>query len=68
MTDSQKRKLAFAAMDAYKAHAANRSQQIADEAAAMMQRFGAVPSTYPATAEFLRLRDIADAMRREVQP
>jgi regulator of protease activity HflC (stomatin/prohibitin superfamily) len=68
MTDSQKRKAALAAMDAYKAHASNQFQQIADEAAAMMQRFGAVPSTYPATAEFLRLRDIADTLRREVQP
>jgi regulator of protease activity HflC (stomatin/prohibitin superfamily) len=55
-------------MDAYKAHAANQFQQIADEAAAMMQRFGATPSTYPATAEFLRLRDIADTLRREVLP
>lgn len=68
MNESQKRKAAIAAMNAYKAHAANRSQQIADEAAAMMQRFGAASSTYPATAEFLRLRDIADTMRKEVQP
>jgi regulator of protease activity HflC (stomatin/prohibitin superfamily) len=68
MNESQKRKAAIAAMDAYKAYAANQFQQIADEAAAMMQRFGATPSTYPATAEFLRLRDIADTLRREVQP
>jgi signal transduction histidine kinase len=63
-----KRRLALDAMDAYKAHATTHAQEIADEAAAMLVRFGAHPDTYPHVADFLGLRMASDTLRREVQP
>lgn len=68
MNETEKRKAAIAAMNAYKAHAASRWQEIADEAAWMLEKFGANPDNYPATAKYLALRNEADRLRKEVQP
>ena len=68
MTDSQKRKAAIDAMTTYLDYAANQAQEIADEAAAMMIRFGAHPVAYPIVSKYLALRNEADRLRKEVQP
>lgn len=63
-----KRRAAIEAMEAYKAHASTHAQEIADEASWMLDKFLANPNSYPVTAEYLRLRNEADRLRKEVQP
>ena len=66
---THKRRAAIEAMDAYKTHATTHAQEIADESAGMMRRLFRDPHfAYPATAEFLELRNEADRLRKEVQP
>ena len=66
---THKRRAAIEAMVAYKAYAAVHHQDIADESAGMMRRLFRDPHfAYPHTAEFLRLRNEADRLRKEVQP
>ena len=55
-------------MTTYLDYAANQAQEIADEAAAMMIRFGAHPVAYPIVSKYLALRNEADRLRKEVQP
>ena len=64
-----KHRAAIEAMEAYKAHATAHAQEIADESAGMMRRLFRDPHfAYPATAEFLELRNKADRLRKEAQP
>lgn len=68
MNETEKRKAAIAAMNAYISYASNYAQQIANESAAMHVRYMASDETYEHTAEYLRLRSEADRLRKEVQP
>lgn len=68
MNETEKRKAAIAAMNAYISYAKNYAQQIANEAAAMHVRYMAPDETYEHTAEYLALRSEADRLRKEVQP
>jgi cell division septum initiation protein DivIVA len=63
-----KRRAAIEAADAYKAHAAAHAQEIASEAASICQWIGAKPESVPFVSEFIRLRNEADRLRKEVQP
>ena len=68
MIEEQKYKAAIAAMNAYKEYAVTHAQEIANEAAALLVRFGAHPDTYPHVADFLGLRMASDAATKEVMP
>lgn len=68
MNETKTRKSAIAAMNAYISYAKNCAQQIANESAAMLIRYMASDETYEHTAEYLRLRNEADRLRKEVQP
>jgi len=63
-----KRRAAIEAVDAYKDYATTHAQEIANEAVGMFS--GQAPHGYlfPHTAEYLRLRNEADRLRKEVQP
>jgi cytosine/adenosine deaminase-related metal-dependent hydrolase len=63
-----KRRAAIEAMEAYKAHAATHAQEIADEAEDLLDQSGKNPAHFPRTAEYLRLRNEADRLRKEVLP
>lgn len=63
-----KRRAAIEAMEAYKAHAASFAQEIASEAASLSRWIGAKPESVPFVSEFIRLRNEADRLRKEVQP
>ena len=65
---THKRRAAIEAMEAYKAHASSLAREIASEAASMCQWIGAKPESVPFVSEFIRLRNEADRMRKEVQP
>ena len=68
ITSHYKRHAAIEAMEAYKAHASTHAQEIASEAASMCQWIGAKPESVPFVSEFIRLRNEADRLRKEVQP
>jgi hypothetical protein len=68
MNDTNDFTAAIAAMNAYKEYAVTHAQEIANEAAAMLVRFGAHPDTYPHVADFLGLRMASDVATKEVLP
>ena len=68
MNETEKRKAAIAAMNAYISYAKKNAQEIANESAAMHVRYMASDETYEYTAEYLRRRNEADRLRKEVQP
>ena len=68
MTDSQKRKAALDAMEEARWHADRNAVVIANDAALLLKYAGHTPSIYPELAEYIRLRNIADALIKEVLP
>ncbi len=64
---THKRRAAIEAMEAYKAYATVHAQEIAEEAADLIQ-IHTSPHLFPCTAEFLDLRNKADRLRKEIQP
>lgn len=68
MTESQKRKAALDAMEEAKWHADRNAVVIANDAALLLKHAGHTPSIYPELAEYIRLRNIADALIKEVLP
>ena len=68
MTDSQKRKAALDAMEEAKWYADRNSVVIANDAALLLKSAGHPPHVYPELSEYIRLRNIADALIREVLP
>ena len=68
LSNHYKRRAAIEAAEAYKAYATTHAQEIADEAVGLYAGQAAHGYLFPHTAEFLRLRNIADRLRKEVQP
>lgn len=55
------------AVDKYQAHAWDNALSIASECAALIDWFGAPKSNSPFTAEYMKLRDEADRLRKEIE-
>jgi hypothetical protein len=68
MTDSQKRKAALDAIDRCREYATANATTIANDAASLLKASGHSAWIYPEVSEYVRLRDHADAMVREVLP
>ena len=62
-----KRRAAIEAAEAYKAYATTHAQEIADEAADLIQIHTA-KHLFPSVHEYLTLRNEADRLRKGVQP
>jgi hypothetical protein len=68
MTDSQKRKAALDAIDRYRKYAADNAVTIANNAVSLFRASEDERGDYPELAEYMRLRNHADEMVREVLP
>ena len=68
MTDSQKRKMALDAIDRYRKYAADNAVTIANDAASLFRASEDERGDYPELSEYVRLRNHADALVREVLP
>jgi hypothetical protein len=68
MTDTQKRKAALDAIDRYREYAAANIVTIANDAIEILAASSLNPALYPEIFEYMRLRNHADAMVKEVLP
>jgi hypothetical protein len=68
MNDSQKRKAALDAIEWCQQYAKDNATVITDDAAALLKASGHSAWIYPELSEYIRLRNIADSLIREVLP